>query len=160
MRATFRPIMHAWSFKFSELLYHARTYHDLRYQNWTPPPPPHKKTLGTCCYTPNPHKKPSELVAIPPLLTKKPSALVVIPPLLTKTPRNLLLYPPPSSQKKPGTCCLHIFTTSVFHKKDSMPPPFTHKCYIFVEAFGWFLSKLLLFLWYSFLLYVYMYLNV
>lgn len=104
MRATFRPIMHAWSFKFSELLYHARTYHDLRYQNWTPPPPPHKITLGTCCYTPTPHKNPSELVAIPPLLTKKTrnlllctstphkkrSELVVISPLLTKKPRNLL----------------------------------------------------------------------
>lgn len=67
---------------------------------------------------------------------------------------------PPSSQKNPGTCCFHVFTTSVFHKRDSMPPPFTHRCYIFVEAFGWFLSKLPLFLWYSFLMYVYMYLNV
>lgn len=81
MRATFRPIMHAWSFKFSELLYHARTYHDLRYQNWTPHPPPTplltKKPLGTCCY---------------------------VPPLLTKNARNLLLYPH-SSQKPLGTCC-------------------------------------------------------
>lgn len=94
MNATFRPIMHAWSFKFSELLYHARTYHDLRYQNWTPPPLLTKKPFGTCCYTPNPHKKPSELV--------------VIPPLLTKTPRNLLLYPPP--HKNPPELVVYMFS--------------------------------------------------
>lgn len=48
---------------------------DIRIEH--PPPPPHNKTLGTCCYTPTPHKNPSELVVIP-------------PPLLTKNPRNLL----------------------------------------------------------------------
>lgn len=47
MKATFRPIMHAWSIKISELLYRARTYHELRYQMFNPPPP--KKTLGNCC---------------------------------------------------------------------------------------------------------------
>lgn len=43
-----RPIMHAWSIKISELLYRARTYHELRYQMFNPPPP----------------KKTSEIVAI------------------------------------------------------------------------------------------------
>lgn len=43
-----RPIMHAWSIKISELLYRARTYHELRYQMFNPPP----------------QKKTSEIVAI------------------------------------------------------------------------------------------------